>query len=263
VFTFSHYPRGDNPNMKFKAISALALLSTVSFAACSGGGGASPELARASPAQVNPAPASAQSIAGAVTLPAPTGATNVISLPTSAGASSGPITVTEAGYSGAFSVNASACAGVVAIAPVNANGPNATFTASQVGAGSCVATIADALGHSTTIAVSSTVTTAQITIPGFPIQVVSSVSLPAIAPGGGVLPDASLAVSESGYSGAFSISGCGGIATIAPVNANGPNATFTLTQVAAGSCALTITDTHGQTATVTVNSTTTTAIIAG
>jgi hypothetical protein len=65
------------------------------------------------------------------------------------------------------------------------------------------------------------------------------------------------AASETGYSGAFTESDtCPSIATIAQTSA-----TFTVTPVAAGSCIVTVADSHQQKSTVTISVTTSGAVI--
>src|SRR5581483_4858453 len=71
---------------------------------------------------------------------------------------------------------------------------------------------------------------------------------------------------EPGFQGNFgasSLSGhsCTGIATFSPTSMPGPDATFTVTSVAAGTCVIVITDASGQKAEVTVFVTTTTGSI--
>ncbi|MBV8580231.1 MAG: hypothetical protein JOZ86_06305 [Candidatus Eremiobacteraeota bacterium] len=67
--------------------------------------------------------------------------------------------------------------------------------------------------------------------------------------------------SETAYTGTLTAANgtpsCSGIATVAPATASGPSGNFTVTAVAAGQCQLTVKDTNGQTATVTVYVTTT------
>jgi hypothetical protein len=74
-----------------------------------------------------------------------------------------------------------------------------------------------------------------------------------------------IGVSESGYTGTFSESdNCSNIATVSPsgpASANGPNATFNVTSVAAGTCTVTISDQNGQSVGVTINVTITQGII--
>jgi hypothetical protein len=68
-----------------------------------------------------------------------------------------------------------------------------------------------------------------------------------------------LSATETGYSGAFTaaLSGCGGIATVDAATQNGPQGTFTFTAAGPGSCAVTISDDHGQTQQATIVVTTT------
>ena len=69
--------------------------------------------------------------------------------------------------------------------------------------------------------------------------------------------------SEAGYSGTMSAksSDCNGIATFSPTQGSGPQATFSVISVTAGKCSVTVSDTNGSSATVTVNVTTTTGTI--
>jgi hypothetical protein len=188
-----------------------------------------------------------------------------VALPTSSGATSLTITVNESAYSGTFSIDGSKCAGIAAFTAVSPNGPSATFSVTQQGAGNCGAVVSDANGNSATLDVGSTVTTATVAIPPKnPIQVATSLALPvpATPPATGYVPFATLAVSESGYGGVFTVSSaaCAGIVSVSPVSANGPSASFTVTQIGPGICTLTVTDLQGQSATVNVGSTTTTGI---
>lgn len=64
-------------------------------------------------------------------------------------------------------------------------------------------------------------------------------------------------VTESGYAGAITQTNtCAGIATLAPASGSGPSLHVTATGVAAGTCAVTYSDTNGQTVTVNVSVTT-------
>ena len=68
---------------------------------------------------------------------------------------------------------------------------------------------------------------------------------------------ASFEALESGYTGAFTVSGCSGVATVSPASATGPIGLFTITAVAAGTCAFTVKDTGSHSAFVSVTVTTT------
>jgi hypothetical protein len=75
-----------------------------------------------------------------------------------------------------------------------------------------------------------------------------------------VPPDATITVTESGYTGAFSESDtCGGKATITPSTANGPSATFTVKAGSNGGvCTATFYDAALHSAQVTIGVTATT-----
>jgi hypothetical protein len=77
-----------------------------------------------------------------------------------------------------------------------------------------------------------------------------------------------LSVSEGGYSGTFTESDtcspvAGTIATISPGTGSGPSLPQTVTGVAAGTCVVTFTDSHGQTGSSTITVTTSSIIISG
>jgi hypothetical protein len=67
----------------------------------------------------------------------------------------------------------------------------------------------------------------------------------------------SLGVTETGYTNAFSESDtCSGIATVSTTSANGPSATYSVTSVATGACAITISDNANHAVTAQVDVTT-------
>jgi hypothetical protein len=74
-------------------------------------------------------------------------------------------------------------------------------------------------------------------------------------------------VTENGYAGPLTASNgtpsCAGIATFSPAAGTGPSATFTVTAVGAGTCAIVVTDNHGGSVGVNVTVTTTTGSISG
>jgi hypothetical protein len=74
---------------------------------------------------------------------------------------------------------------------------------------------------------------------------------------------ATFTAAESGYTGVLSATGtaCGGIATFTPASATGPNATFAVVAVGAGSCQIVVKDSTGQSVTETIFVTTTTGTI--
>ncbi|HTD38707.1 MAG TPA: hypothetical protein VK669_14440 [Candidatus Limnocylindrales bacterium] len=74
-------------------------------------------------------------------------------------------------------------------------------------------------------------------------------------------------VTENGYTGPLNAANgspsCAGIASFSPASGNGPSATFTVTAVGAGTCAIVVTDNHGGSVGVNVTVTTTTGTISG
>lgn len=73
---------------------------------------------------------------------------------------------------------------------------------------------------------------------------------------------ASVTINESNYSGALTETNtCAGVATVTQSSATGPSSVLSITQIAAGSCFVKISDNHGGSVTVTVTSTTSSIII--
>ena len=74
-------------------------------------------------------------------------------------------------------------------------------------------------------------------------------------------------VTENSYTGPLNASdgtpSCAGIATFSPASGSGPSATFTVTAVGAGTCAIVVTDNHGGSVGVNITVTTTTGSISG
>jgi len=74
-------------------------------------------------------------------------------------------------------------------------------------------------------------------------------------------------VTENNYTGPLNAANgspsCAGIATFSPASGTGPSATFTVTAVGAGTCAIVVTDNHGGSVGVNVTVTTTTGTISG
>jgi hypothetical protein len=68
-------------------------------------------------------------------------------------------------------------------------------------------------------------------------------------------------VSDSGYTGTFSVSGCANVASVSPPSASGPSATFTVTPVAPGTCSLVISESGGRSVTLSVAVTVTQGVI--
>lgn len=57
------------------------------------------------------------------------------------------------------------------------------------------------------------------------------------------------------YTGTFSANGCANIVTVTPANASGPQATLTVTPVGAGTCTLTVAESNGMNATISITAT--------
>lgn len=62
-----------------------------------------------------------------------------------------------------------------------------------------------------------------------------------------------VAVSETGYAGAFTMFGCAGVASASPSKPHGPKATVTVTPVDGGKCRFTIADSKGRATQVTIS----------
>ena len=162
----------------------------------------------------------------------------------------------------AFFRESDTCAGIATIASsgithIIGNGsgspPNQTaeqFLVTQVGAGTCAATISDDHEGSILVPITSTVYG--------PLSAgTANISL-----GNGAPMNASDLISEANYSGVFTESdSCAGIATIALSPSNGPMATLAATQLASGMCAVQIADNHGGSIAVQITSTVSTIII--
>ena len=131
--------------------------------------------------------------------------------------------------------------------------PNETtegYLVTQIGAGTCAATITDDHGGSLSVPIVSTVYG--------PLKA----STASIALGNGAPIVASDVIIETNYSSAFTESdSCAGIATIALSPSKGPVATLAITQLASGTCTVNVADNHGGTVTVQITSTVSTIII--
>ncbi len=188
------------------------------------------------------------------------------------------ITVSEAGYAGAFSA-ASSNAAVATISPSTVAAAaskraqlapgSATFTVASDGVGSATITIHDQNGASASFGVivaaasPSPTPTAAPTASPTPVPGVLTVSPTGVSIVGlGAATAQSVTVSEGGYTGTFTESDtCGGIATIASSNPAGPSASFTVTGSAVGTCSATFGDTFAQHATLAITVTTVGVIV--
>ena len=128
----------------------LAILA--SACGCGGGGGGSPSPSSFAVATPTPTPTAPPG--GPLTLSAGSVALTLIGASTT-------VTASEPSYAGTVTPDASACGGVVSIAPAAAAAP-ATFTLTARGAGTCTLAFGDAFGQRTSLAVGVTVTQGSI-----------------------------------------------------------------------------------------------------
>jgi len=121
--------------MRFgRLVSAAALVSAIVVAGCGGGGGSGAS------GQSRPVPLAPPSVS--------VNKVQITALNTPA-----TVTVTEAGYTGSFTVNSATCAGIASIVP--AAQPSA-FTVTGIGPGTCLATFTDTFTQSIAISISVT-----------------------------------------------------------------------------------------------------------
>ncbi|MBC5806716.1 MAG: hypothetical protein ACR2KS_05905 [Candidatus Eremiobacter antarcticus] len=155
-------------------------------------------------------------------------------------------TVSEANYTGSFTVDASSCTGggTATVSPTSGSS-STTFTVTPQGAGSCTITVSGSPGQSAPVTVN---------VGPFGAVAPSSTVLNFGDVGAGAAQ--TFTVSESGYTGGFSIdaSQCAGAATVSPQSGNA-GTTFTVTPAddEPSPCNVVVTDDHGQSATIVVN----------
>ena len=158
------------------------------------------------------------------------------------------VSISEPGYTGAFSVVNNNCGsgGIANIGTPSGNGPSASVSVvgkkTTLSGGSCTFQIQDSLGN--------TSTAENVTVGPFGQVTPSSNSLTFTD----ITTAQQFTVSESGYSGQFTVDGsaCSGVATVSP--ASGSSSTpFVVTPVAGGGpCNIVVSDDHGQSANVSV-----------
>uniref|UniRef100_E6Q2R7 Uncharacterized protein n=1 Tax=mine drainage metagenome TaxID=410659 RepID=E6Q2R7_9ZZZZ len=236
------------------SFALAALIAASALAGCSSGGSAFSPLAAGAVAPSTPVPTSTPTPGPLTASPAAIaiGATNP---------STASFAATETWYD-TFFRESDTCAGIATvestgITHIIASGPGAPpnetterYLVTQIGAGTCAATITDDHGGSVSVPIVSSVYGSL------------KASTTSIALGNGAPTVTSDVISESGYAGAFSESDtCAGIATVTLSPANGPNATLSVAQVAAGTCAVQVSDNHAGSISVSVISTTSTVII--
>lgn len=156
--------------------------------------------------------------------------------------------VTETGYTGTFSVVGNTCAALATVGPIPGTGPSTTVPvtplATTAGGGSCQFQIKDNVNGGVSAPVS-------VTIGPFGAVVPSPTTLTFGDVGAGAAQ--TFTVSESKYTGNFTLdtSSCpSSVATVSPGSGNA-STTFTVTPVGSGSCTINVNDDHTQSAGVT------------
>lgn len=146
--------------------------------------------------------------------------------------------VSESGYNGTFTIDQSGCAGIASVSPLSGTSATTFTVTGSAAGGPCNLSITD--DHSSTAA------TVSVTVGPFGPVSPSPNTLNLVVGGA----NGSFSVSETGYSGAFAAdtSTCGSLITVV----QSPPGTFSVTPNAAGNCAITVNDDHGQSAKVTV-----------
>lgn len=212
------------------------------------------------------------SVTIALANPAPAAGTPVvIPVTVTAKDASGAVIISPGSFSPAITLTDSDTSGHTALSTTTLGDPAAVVTLSYDGSASLSSATISAALNGSIASVTPAVLTPQIATPT-PSPTPSPTPTPALlaAPAtlNFTLPNtaASIAVSESGYTGTFSQTntcnpGSGTIATLSPASASGPSAAFTVTSVNSGLCTVTFTDQNHQSATVTVNVTITQGII--
>lgn len=150
-------------------------------------------------------------------------------------------TAQENNYSGLLTASSSP-GGIVNLMPASQNGPGpVTFTVTSIAAGNATITVSDAgqPQHTASLLVGVT----------GPLK-----ASPASLNFAGTTQSQSFVISEANYAGPFTVTTSdpsGTIATVTPLTESGPSALFSVTPVAKGSVTFTISDTQGQSTTVT------------
>jgi len=144
---------------------------------------------------------------------------------------SATVTISETSYTGAFSVSNN-CPSVTSVSTTSANGPSATFTLTYAGPGNCIVTFKDNHGGSVSIAVS-----------GYTYPLVVS---PTTVTANGSGP-ATVTVSETNYTGPFTVEDLCEYVTTSPSSISGPSASLTLTSAGgeSGQCDVLFKDSYG------------------
>jgi len=156
-------------------------------------------------------------------------------------------TISEPGYSGTFSVVANSCGSIATVGPIAGTGPSTTVPvtalATTASGGSCSFSIKDNVNGGVSLPVN-------VTVGPFGVVVPSKTTLSFGDVGAGAAQ--TFTVSETNYTGAFTIdtTACpSSVATVSPTSGNA-GTTFTVTPVFSGTCTIAVDDDHTQTASV-------------
>ena len=231
------------------AASTNTAVATVSPASGSGPGPVTFTLTAAGPgtATINTSDnhSGAQSVSVTVTETPTVGALTPFT-DVGAGSTQSP-TVTEGGYTGTFSVVSNTCASIASVGPVPGTGPSTTVPVTPLtttaSGGACQFQVKDDVNGGVSATVSVTVGPFGAVAP-----TPNTLSFSDIGAGAAK----TFTVSESNYSGNFTldISSCpSSVATVSPASGTA-STTFTVTPVGSGSCTIKVNDDHTQTATV-------------
>lgn len=155
-------------------------------------------------------------------------------------ASAATFDVTESGFSGGFSIDASGCNGIATVSAPPYNGPRSTITVTPQGSGSCSLNVSDGHGSSAAVSISVGPFGALTADPGpFAFNNVGDTAV--------------VHASESNYTGPINaVVSDTSVATISPASGTSA-AAFTLRSQGVGNANLVLTDDHGGSQTVLVS----------
>jgi hypothetical protein len=145
-----------------------------------------------------------------------------------------PLTATEANFFGTFTASSTNSSVATIVPSGSSSGPSAKFTVTATGTGTATINVDDATFANTR---SFTITvTGLLTPPAGPLVITPAQS------------SGTLTAAELNYTGSITaaLTGCNNVVSQS-ADGTGPSATFTFNAIAAGTCSVTFSDTHGQT----------------
>jgi hypothetical protein len=150
-------------------------------------------------------------------------------------------TASEPNYVGPLTAS-SADTSVATVTPGTGTGPDQVFTVTPTGAGNTTITVSDNHGNSASVAIT-------VTVPGALSVNPTSLNFTGL----GSANRQTFVASEPNYSGALNaVSGNPAVATVSPASGSGPTRTFTVTPQGAGTTSIVVTDTRGNSASVSI-----------